>query len=220
MKTEELIAALAADNETRGAPMSRAFAVDLGLGFAVSAAFFFATMGLRDTFFASLSEPRFLFKFVFSLTMAASGFFLAWRLSRPGADPGLASKAVVLAPILVVLASLAEMAATPSNLWAARMIGHNAAHCLMAIPAMSLAPLAGLLAGAPPWRAQQRAQRRSGGGVGLRRPRGDALRHELPRRFPVVPRGLVHDRDRDRRRCRLARGRTPVALVIGPPGNG
>ncbi|MCW2273795.1 DUF1109 family protein [Rhodoblastus acidophilus] len=145
MKTEELIAALAADNETRGAPMSRAFAVDLGLGFAVSAAFFFATMGLRDTFVASLSEPRFLFKFVFSLTMAASGFFLAWRLSRPGADPGLASKAVVLAPILVVLASLAEMAATPSNLWVARMIGHNAAHCLMAIPAMSLAPLAGLL---------------------------------------------------------------------------
>lgn len=145
MKTEDLITAIAADNATRGAPMSRAFAVDLGLGFAISAALFFATMGLRPTFFASLGEPRFLFKFVFSLTMAASGFVLAWRLSRPGGDPGLASKAVLLAPILVLLASLAEMAATPPSLWFARMIGHNAVHCLLAIPAMSLAPLIGLL---------------------------------------------------------------------------
>lgn len=126
--------------------MSRAFAFDLGAGFAVSALFFFTTMGLRDTFFASLAEPRFLFKFVFSLTLAASGFLLAWRLSRPGVDLGLAGKMVLLAPALVVAASLAEMAVTPSNLWAARMIGHNAVHCLLAIPAMSLAPLAGLFA--------------------------------------------------------------------------
>ena len=145
MKTEDLITAIAADNATRGAPMSRAFAVDLGLGFAISAALFFATMGLRPTFFSSLGDPRFLFKFVFSLTMAASGFVLALRLSRPGAEAGLAAKTAFLAPVLVVLASLAEMAATPSSLWAARMIGHNATHCLLAIPAMSLAPLAGLL---------------------------------------------------------------------------
>jgi len=146
MKTEDLISALSADNETRGAPMSWTFAFGLGAGFALSALFFFTTMGLRDTFFGSLGDLRFLFKFVFSLTMAASGFFLAWRLSRPEADAGFAAKTVFLAPAFVVLACLAEMAVTPSNLWATRMIGQNAVHCLLAIPAMALAPLMGLFA--------------------------------------------------------------------------
>jgi len=146
MKTEDLIAALAADNETRAAPMSRAFALDLGAGFFVSVVFFFAALGLRDTFFASLGEPRFLFKFVFSLSMAASGFVLAWRLARPGADVGRAAKAVAIAPALIVAACVAEMAVTPSNLWADRMIGHNAVHCLTLIPLMALAPLIGLFA--------------------------------------------------------------------------
>ncbi|HUO54974.1 MAG TPA: NrsF family protein [Rhodoblastus sp.] len=145
MKTEDLIAALTADNDASEQPMSRAFALDLGLGFIVSALFFFTFIGLRSTFFASLDEPRFLFKFVFTLTMAASGLVLTWRLSRPGGDPGLARRAVLLAPALLVAASLTEMALVPPDQWEARMIGHNAIHCLKLIPFMSLAPLAGLL---------------------------------------------------------------------------
>jgi hypothetical protein len=144
MKTEDLIAALAADNDTKAAPMSRAFALDLALGFLVSALGFFTFLGLRDTFFVSLDEPRFLFKFVFTLTMALTGLVLAWRLSRPGVDPGLAPRAVLIAPALVVAACLVEMASVPSDQWAARMIGHNAVHCLTLIPLMALAPLAGL----------------------------------------------------------------------------
>ncbi|MCI4679810.1 NrsF family protein [Rhodoblastus acidophilus] len=144
MKTEDLIAAIAADNDTKPTPMPRAFALDLGAGFVVSALFFFAFLGLRPTFFSSLDEPRFLFKFAFSLTMAITGLVLAWRLSRPGADPGLARRAVLLAPALVVAASLIEMAVVPPDQWAARMIGHNAVHCLTLIPFMALAPLAGL----------------------------------------------------------------------------
>lgn len=146
MKTEDLIAALAADNESRGAPLSRTFAIDLGAGFIVSVAFFFAALGVRDTFFASLGDPRFLFKFAFSLSMAASGFFLAWRLARPGAETRRVAKAVWIAPALIVVACGAEMAVTPSSLWAGRMIGHNALHCLTLIPLMALAPLIGLFA--------------------------------------------------------------------------
>ena len=144
MKTEDLIAALAADNDTKSAPMSRTFALDLGLGFLVSSLFFFVFLGLRPTFFSSLDEPRFLFKFLFSLTLAVTGLVLAWRLSRPGVDPGLARREVFLAPVLVIVASLVEMAVVPSSQWEARMIGHNAVHCLTLIPFMSLAPLAGL----------------------------------------------------------------------------
>jgi hypothetical protein len=76
--------------------------------------------------------------------MAFTGLALAWRLSRPGADPGLAWRAVLLAPALVLAACLAEMAAVPSDQWAARLVGHNAVHCLMLIPLMALAPLTGL----------------------------------------------------------------------------
>lgn len=144
MKTEDLIAALAADNDTKAAPMSRAFALDLALGFLVSAIGFFLFLGLRDTFFASLDQPRFLFKFVFTLTMAGTGLLLTWRLSRPGVASGLARRAVLLAPALVLAACLAEMASVPADQWGARMIGHNAMHCLRLIPLMALAPLAGL----------------------------------------------------------------------------
>ncbi len=77
-----------------------------------------------------------------------------WRRSGPGA--GLAAgaarsrnsaatpRAVWLAPAMVVLACLAEMAASREDQWATRMIGHNAVHCLMLVPIMALAPLAGL----------------------------------------------------------------------------
>jgi len=145
VKTDDLIAALAADTFAE-APLSRTLARDLGLGFVTSLVFFFACVGVRDTFFVSLAEPRFLFKFVFSLSMAASGVLLAWRLARPGADAGFAAQAVLLAPALVVVASLVEMAVTPPHFWAGRMIGHNAVHCLTLIPLMALGPLVGLFA--------------------------------------------------------------------------
>lgn len=144
MKTEDLITALAADNDTKAAPMGRAFALDLALGFIVSALFFFTFLGMRDTFYASLDQPRFLFKFVFTLAMASTGLLLAWRLARPGAHPGAARFAVLLAPALILGACLVEMATVPSAQWMARMIGHNAVHCLTMIPLMALAPLAGL----------------------------------------------------------------------------
>jgi hypothetical protein len=144
MKTDDLIAALTADNDTRPAPLRRSFAVDVALGFLASALFFFAFLGLRKTFFASLDEPRFLFKFVFTLTMAASGLVLALRLARPGADVGAARHAIWLAPALVVAACGIEMATVPTDQWFSRMIGHNAVHCLTLVPVMALAPLAGL----------------------------------------------------------------------------
>ncbi|WP_294540735.1 NrsF family protein [uncultured Rhodoblastus sp.] len=145
MNTDDLIAALAADNDTKATPLRRSFAVDVALGFTASAAFFFAFLGLRKTFFASLDDPRFLFKFVFTATMAASGLALALRLARPGAETGAAGRAVWLAPALLVAACGVELATVPADQWFARMIGQNAIHCLILVPFMALAPLAGLL---------------------------------------------------------------------------
>jgi hypothetical protein len=143
MKTEELIAALAADNDTKAPAIERAFTLDLSAGFLFSALGFFAFLGVRPTFFASLDQPRFLFKFIVTLTVAASGLALAYRLARPVA-PGGTPRKIWLAPALLALACLAEFFLVPQDQWAARMIGHNAMHCLTLVPLMALAPLAGL----------------------------------------------------------------------------
>ena len=144
MNTDDLIAALAADNDTKETSLQRSFAVDVAFGFVASAVFFFVFLGLRKTFFASLDDPRFAFKFVFALTMAASGLVLALRLARPGAELGAARWAVWLAPALLFAACGLELATVPADQWFSRMIGHNAVHCLTLIPIMALAPLAGL----------------------------------------------------------------------------
>ncbi len=144
MKTDDLIAALTADNDTKAPPIERAFTADLLAGFLVSALGFFVFIGVRHSFFASLDQPRFLFKFVFTLTIAASGLALAYRLARPVAALGAAPRAIGLAPALLALACLAEFCLVPQDQWAGRMIGHNAVHCLTLVPLMSLAPLAGL----------------------------------------------------------------------------
>jgi hypothetical protein len=99
---------------------------------------------LRDSFFASLDQPRFLFKFLFSGAMAATGLMLAWRLARPAGSPGSLRWAVVLPVAMLVVAVLVEMAVVPEADWRTRMVGSNAVHCLMAVPSMALAPLIGL----------------------------------------------------------------------------
>ena len=144
MKTNDLIVALTADLDTAPTPLRRLFAFDVMLGFVASAAFFFVFLGLRKTFFASLDEPRFLFKFLFTSTMAASGLVLAYRMAWPAAELGVARHAVWLAPAMVVAACLIELATVPSGEWVERMIGHNAVNCLTLVPMMALAPLVGL----------------------------------------------------------------------------
>ena len=183
MKTDDLIAALAADNDTKAQPIERAFTLDVLAGFLVSALGFFAFLGLRQTFFASLDQPRFLFKFIFTLTMAASGLGAglsagaAGRGPRQGAARHLAGAGAGGAglPRGIFLA--------PQDQWAARMIGHNAVHCLTMVPLMALAPLAGLFFALRQAAPQRSPPRRGGGGFRRGRAGGDALRHELPGRI-------------------------------------
>ena len=85
MNTDDLISALTADLQEKPAPLGRTLAVDVAAGFAVAALAFFLTLGLRGTFFQSLTSPRFLFKFLFAGTMAVTGLLMAWRLARPDA---------------------------------------------------------------------------------------------------------------------------------------
>jgi hypothetical protein len=144
MRTDDLIAALAADNAEQPTPLARAFTVDGLVGWAVTALPFFWLLGPRHNFVASLGDPRFLFKFLFTAVMALSGLALVWRLARPNGVSGWAGKAVLLGPALALAACIVEMILVPENQWGARLVGENPWHCLIMVPMMAIAPGVGL----------------------------------------------------------------------------
>ena len=89
MDTNELIKALAADTRPSAASLSSVWWGAAGLAIALAAAVFFAMLGPRPDIAAAAETPRFLFKFVVTVTLAVSAFGIARedaevRLERTG----------------------------------------------------------------------------------------------------------------------------------------
>ena len=84
MDTNELIKALAADTRPPAPSLSSVWWGAVGLGIGLAAAVFFALLGPRPDIAAAAETPRFLFKFVVTITLAVSAFGVARALSRPG----------------------------------------------------------------------------------------------------------------------------------------
>ncbi len=159
MKTDDFLAALAAD-ETLPAPApGRALLIALAAALAVTAVLFFAAMGPRDDFMTAMGTVRFDFKLVVTLTLAFTGIAVAVRLSQPQPLARGETVLLIVAPALLLLAVIAEMIAMPMATWMPRAMGHNRMLCMRYIPLLSLIPTALMLwalrMGAPssPWRA-------------------------------------------------------------------
>ena len=145
MRTSDFIAALAADAPARSTSIGRRLALALGVGALVSATVFMAALGPRHDIAAAAHTMRFDLKFVDTLALLLPCALLCLRLSRPDAGPG-AMAAWLAAPFVLLLGAVAmELMMVPPQLWATRLIGHNWMHCLMLIPLLSIAPLAGLI---------------------------------------------------------------------------
>ncbi|HEX4533609.1 MAG TPA: DUF1109 domain-containing protein [Rhizomicrobium sp.] len=145
MKTGDLITALSADSERPMVPLRALLLAILG-GVLIAAVVFMAVMGgPRANFMPSLHSWRFDFKFVFTLCIAAAAAFLATRMMRPEAKPGALRLVLLVAPVLLVGAVIAELLLMPSNDWLTRLVGQNWLYCMTCIPLFSLAPLAGIL---------------------------------------------------------------------------
>jgi hypothetical protein len=145
MKTEQLIRAISADAATRAAPVARMLGLALLAGAAVAAILFAVRLGPRPDIALVASDPRFLFKFVVTLLLAASALALALRLARPGADTGFWLVALAAAPVLLALGVVAELLLVPSGNWGMNLIGKNWAYCLTYVPLLSLPLLAAAL---------------------------------------------------------------------------
>jgi hypothetical protein len=145
MKTEDLINALAEDHAARPWPGSlrRTFFAAMALGFAIAAAAFALTLGVRPDIALAMHTWRFDFKLVMTVTLAITSARLVWRLSRPAVDPRSAEVALVIAPFLLLAAVGYELWSVPKPEWATRAIGSNSIACLLSISLLSLAPLAG-----------------------------------------------------------------------------
>ncbi len=143
MKTDDLIRSLAADNGPRMS-LGRALLYGFLPGMLLSVLFHALMIGMRPHLFDVMSL-RIAFKILFPIAVFACAGALALRLARPEGNPRpLMIMLVALLAILLIAVGI-ELMVLPPDLWRARLIGHNARVCMMLIPTMAAAPLAGTL---------------------------------------------------------------------------
>jgi hypothetical protein len=152
MKTDQLVELLSGDAappRTLQSVLTQAVAG----GTAIAAALFFAAIGFRPDIAEALGNPRFIFKFVITLSLAITARVAAARFGRP--DGQMTRKAIplVIAPALLVCSAMMELLALPESQWVPHLVGHNARFCLTLIPLLAIGPLgcffAALRRGAP-----------------------------------------------------------------------
>jgi hypothetical protein len=145
MKTNELIAAMAADAKSTDMPIGRTLSLAIAVGFVLAAVLFFVDVGLRPDMASALASPRFLFKCVLTLMLLVSGLGLVWHLARPGSIPIGWVVALAAVPVLLALGVVSEMISLPASLWESRIFGMNWRVCMTLIPMLSAAPLVAVI---------------------------------------------------------------------------
>lgn len=141
MKTNELIAALAADAKTTEPPIERTLWLALAGGLVVATLIFFTEVGFRSDLMSAFSSPRFIFKFVLTLSLMISAMGLVWHLARPGDVPIGWVLALAALPVLLAGAAITEMMIVPYGAWLSCIFGMNWQVCMVLIPTLSAAPL-------------------------------------------------------------------------------
>jgi hypothetical protein len=153
VKTDDLIETLVEDRASRAMPPRTAILLAVIAGAVIAGTVFISVMSYRPDIGEAAGTYRFLFKFVFTLTLATSAIALVLNVWRPEVMLGRRLWLVALAPAMLILAAVAELIVMPSSSWLARLIGTNARFCLTWIPLLSIAPLlaffAALKQGAP-----------------------------------------------------------------------
>ena len=145
MNTDHLIAALSADAQLKGPPLSRRLVFALLAGGCVSFALFMTLIGPRPDVAEAAHTMRFDLKFLDTLAVLAPAFGLVVKFARPQTGPG-PLLAWLLAPVALLATGVAvELVSVPRDLWFARWMGPNVGHCLTFVPLFALPPLAALM---------------------------------------------------------------------------
>jgi len=145
VKTHDLINVLVADRAMTSLRSGYAIAIAAGLGAVASASLLLVSIGLRSDFAVAALTLRFLAKSAIVLMLAASAIGLAVRLARPEGSSGWLKGAFGLVALMLVVAVIVELVATPSPQWEAQFFGLHWLACLALIPLFSIPPFAALL---------------------------------------------------------------------------
>jgi len=154
MDTNNLIRGMVADLAVARPHLARTLALALAGGFVVAVILFQMTLGVRpDAMISLVTSPRFTFKFIVTLLLAATALALVLRLERPGAATRVPALALAVAPLMLLAAAGIELMLLPRAEWMPVMIGMNSMVCLRSIPFLSapllIAALFALRLGAP-----------------------------------------------------------------------
>lgn len=142
MKTNDLIAALAADAPSRPPGLGVTWALAATVAVAAAAIVMFSTIGPREDIALAATTVRFLFKFVVTIALAATALIVLDRIARPGAGTARHLPWLLVAPVLLAAAIGVELAVQPAEQWSMLTTGKNNLVCLTYIPVIGFGPLA------------------------------------------------------------------------------
>ena len=145
MKTDDLIAAISADAKSVRPPITSMVWLAAGAGVIAAAALFFAVLPLRPNFMLAMETPRFLYKWVLTLTLLATSLVLVMQLARPQPITGARLWLLLAAPAVLALGVASELIRLPQSEWMPTLVGSSATVCMISIPVLSALPLAALI---------------------------------------------------------------------------
>lgn len=144
MKTDHLVAALAADTQIDRPPASWILP-GLALALATAVLAIWGTLGFREDLMQSFATPLPAMRYVLTLALGVTGVRLALALSRPEGR-GLAHLWPLAAVAALALGLLLwAFAATPQDGRQMAIVGKTMATCLISIPLLSILPVGVIL---------------------------------------------------------------------------
>lgn len=145
MKTDDLIAAIAADAGRQRPQPGLLLLLAVAASVLLAGVMLLGSMGVRPDFASALGSVRFLFKFVVTIAVAASAFVLVRRSLYPEASARLPWAVLLAGPVLLSIGVVAELMVLPAEAWSMASSGKNGFICLTVIPALGIGPLAILI---------------------------------------------------------------------------
>ena len=143
MKTEELIAAMAADSRTEPPPKLVLWPA-LALALVAAMVSLKLSLGFRDDLLQSLVEPVAAMRYLLTAALGLLGMRLALVLARPEGRR-LARIWPVMVPVVAALGLLGwAYASTPADGRQMALVGKTMVTCLVTIPLLSVLPVAAI----------------------------------------------------------------------------
>ncbi len=147
MRTDELIRALAADQQSAGPSPGRALTLAGACGFAVSALAFAIWVGLRPNLGSAMMSLPFMLKPLEMGLLVAASAAIVLRLAKPGLSARAVALVAALAPAIMIAALAVELMTVPRGEWMTRLAGAHWYICVINMVLLALPMLAAILFG-------------------------------------------------------------------------